>query len=25
VIWEGIQSNSGAGLNYGVRTIQLVE
>jgi Flp pilus assembly protein TadG len=25
VIWEGIQSQSGAGMNYGVRTIQLVE
>lgn len=25
VIWEGIQSDSGAGLNFGVRTIQLVE
>ena len=25
VIWEGIQSDAGAGLNYGVRTIQLVE
>lgn len=25
VIWEGIQSNSGAGLNYGVRTVELVE
>jgi secretion/DNA translocation related TadE-like protein len=25
VIWEGIQSNSGAGLNYGVRAIALVE
>jgi hypothetical protein len=25
VIWEGIQSKSGANLNYGVRTIELVE
>lgn len=25
VIWEGIQSDAGDGLNYGVRTIQLVE
>jgi secretion/DNA translocation related TadE-like protein len=25
VIWEGVQSLSGAGMNYGVRTIQLVE
>ena len=25
VIWEGIQSNSGANLNYGVRTVELVE
>jgi hypothetical protein len=25
VIWQGIQSQSGAGLNYGVRAIQLVE
>jgi hypothetical protein len=25
VIWEGVQSDSGAGLNYGVKAIQLVE
>jgi hypothetical protein len=25
VIWEGIQSNSGANLNYGVRSVALVE
>lgn len=25
VIWQGIQSQTGAGLNYGVRAIQLVE
>ena len=25
VIWEGVQSESGAGLNYGVRAIQLIE
>jgi Flp pilus assembly protein TadG len=25
VIWEGVQSQTGAGMNYGVRTIQLVE
>lgn len=25
VIWEGVQSQSGAGLNYGVRAIQLIE
>ncbi|MEJ7569949.1 MAG: pilus assembly protein TadG-related protein [Gaiellaceae bacterium] len=25
VTWEGVQSQSGAGLNYGVRAIQLVE
>ena len=25
VIWEGVQSTTGAGMNYGVRTIQLVE
>jgi hypothetical protein len=25
VIWEGISSESGGGLNYGVRAIQLVE
>lgn len=25
VIWEGVQSDAGAGLNYGVKAIQLVE
>ena len=25
VIWQGIQSQSGAGLNFGVKAIQLVE